>query len=84
MITFKSAILDLQQKLIIKTAENYKQFCSIYMQLSRLQSLETKLLLKPISLNNIYNQPHYELRNGQWITVITWKYYIIVICKYDS
>ncbi len=32
---FKSATLDLQRKIIKKTAESHKQFCSIYVQLSK-------------------------------------------------
>lgn len=34
---FNPSILDLQQKIIKKIAESYKQFCSIYVQLLRLQ-----------------------------------------------
>lgn len=58
--TLTSAILDLRQKMIQRTAKSYKQFCSIYVQLLRLQSLERVSLLKYILLNNINNQPHHE------------------------
>ncbi len=60
--TFKSETLDLQRKTIKKTAKSHKQFCSIYVQLSRVQSLEGVSLLEPISLDDINNQPHHELR----------------------
>ncbi len=60
--TFKSATLDLRCKTIKKTAKSHKRFCSIYVQLSRVQSLEGVSLLKPISLDDINNQPHHELR----------------------
>ena len=59
---FKSVIFNLQQKLIKRTVESHKQFCSIYMQLSRLQSLEEISLLEPISLDNINNLSYHELQ----------------------
>ncbi len=59
--TFKSATLDLRRKTIKKTAESYKRFCFIYVQLSRVQSLKGVLLLEPISLDDINKQPHHEL-----------------------
>ncbi len=60
--TFKSATLDLQRKTIKKTTENHKQFCSIYVQLSKIQSLEEVSLLESISFDDINNQPHHELQ----------------------
>ncbi len=60
--TFKSATLDLQCKTIKKTAECHKRFCSIYVQISRVQSLERVSLLEPISLDDINNQSHYKLQ----------------------
>ncbi len=60
--TFKSATLDLQQNTVKRTIENHKRFCSTYVQLSRLQSLEGVLLLKPISLEDVNNQPHHQLQ----------------------
>ena len=59
---FKSATLDLQQKTIKRIVENYKRFCFIYMQKLRLQSLGKVSLLKPISVDNINNQPHHKLQ----------------------
>ncbi len=66
--TSKSAILDWQRKTIKETAESHKQFCSIYVQLSRVQSLEGVSLLELILLNNINNQPHHELcTDNKWL-----------------
>ncbi len=45
-----------------RTIENHKIFFSIYVQLSKLQSLEKVLLLKLISLEDVNNQPHYQLQ----------------------
>ncbi len=59
---FKSATLDLRRKTIKKTTESHKRFCSIYVQLSRVQSLEGVSLLEPISLDDINDQPHHELQ----------------------
>ncbi len=59
---FKSATLDLRQRTVKRTTENHKQFCSTYVQLSRLQSLEGVSFLEPISLENINNQPHHQLQ----------------------
>ncbi len=60
--TFKSVTLDLRHKTIKKTAKSHKRFCSIYVQRSRVQSLERVSLLEPISLDNINNQPHHKLQ----------------------
>ena len=58
-VMFQSATLDLRQKTIKRTVESYKRFYSIYVLLSRLQSLEGVLFPELISLDNIYNQPHH-------------------------
>lgn len=59
---FKSVTLNLWRKLIKKTIESYKRFCSIYKQLSSLQSLERVSLLEPILLNNMNNPPHHKFQ----------------------
>lgn len=59
---FKFATLNLQCKTIKRIAKSHKQFCSIYMQLSELQSLKGVSFLEPISLDNINNQPHYKFQ----------------------
>lgn len=55
--TFKEAVLDLRRKSVDKTKNSHKTFCSTYVQLSRLQSLEGLHLLEPIELNDINNFP---------------------------
>lgn len=60
--TFKSAVLDLRRRSKKKIGENHKRFCSTYVQLSRLQSLEGISLLQPIELDDINNQPHHGLQ----------------------
>ncbi len=60
--TFRSATLDLRRRTVKRTTENHKRFCSIYVQLSRLPSLEGVSLLEPISLEDVNNQPHHQLQ----------------------
>lgn len=55
--TFKTAILDLQRGQFANNV-SHKSFCSTYVQLSRLQSLEGVQLLQTISLKDINNQPN--------------------------
>ena len=55
--TFKEAVLDLRRKSVDKTRNSHKIFCSTYVQLSRLQSLEGLHLLEPIELNDVNNFP---------------------------
>lgn len=45
-----------------RIAEIHKRFGSIYMQLSKLQSLEDVSFLEPISLDDINNQTHHKLQ----------------------
>lgn len=40
----------------------YKKFCSIYVQLSRLQTLDEVQLLQPITLEDIGNKPNPKLQ----------------------
>ncbi len=55
--TFKTAILDLQRSQFANNV-SHKAFCSTYVQLSCLQSLEGVQLLQTISLKDINNQPN--------------------------
>ncbi len=48
--------------MVKRTVENHMRFCSIYMQLSRLQNLEGVSLLESILLEDINNQPHHQLQ----------------------
>ena len=57
---FKTAILDLQRSQFTNNV-SLKAFCSIYVQLFRLQSLEDVQLLQTISLKDINNQPNSRL-----------------------
>lgn len=59
--TFKSAVLDLRQK-NKRRRKNHKRFCSTYVQLSRLRTLQGVFLLEKIDLDNIDNKSHAELR----------------------
>ena len=59
--TFESAVLDLRQK-NKRRGENHKQFCSTYVQLSRLQTLQGVFSLEKIDLDNINNKPPIEVR----------------------
>ena len=55
--TFIIAILDFQHSQFANNV-SHKAFCSIYVQLSRLQSLKGVQLLQTISLKDINNQPN--------------------------
>ena len=60
--TFKKAVLDLRRPAKHKTQRkedwNHQRFCSVYVQLSRLQTLEGVQLLQPIEFSDINNRPH--------------------------
>lgn len=57
----KSITINLLRKTMKETVERHKQYCSINIQLSRLQSLGGVSLLEPISFDNINNQTHHDL-----------------------
>lgn len=57
-VIFKSTVLDLWRKSKKIVGEYHKYFCLIYIQLSRLQSLERLSILEPIRLDDINNQPY--------------------------
>lgn len=59
--TFKEAILDLRRGRSSEV-KSHRRFCSTYVQLSRLQSLDGVRLLERIKLNDIDNKPHSELQ----------------------
>lgn len=50
------------KKIVKKIAETHKQFWFTNMQLLRFQSPEKILILELILLDNVNNQPHYELQ----------------------
>ncbi len=58
--TLKTTILDLQRG-NSTTGGSHRVFCSTYVQLSRLQSLDGVQLLQTISLKDIDNKPNLRL-----------------------
>ena len=56
--TFESAVLDLRRKSKKKGKESHKRFCSTYVQLSRLRTLQGVFLLEKINLDDIDNKPY--------------------------
>ena len=60
--TFKKAVLDLQRPLGTQRQKkedwNHRRFCSVYVQLSRLQTFDGVQLLQPIEYADINNHPH--------------------------
>ena len=59
--TFRSAVLDLRKGNKTVKCGVHKRFCSTYVQLSRLQTLEGVQLLEQIELEDINNEPHPKL-----------------------
>lgn len=59
--TFRSTVLDLRRESKLDGQNSYKRFCSNYIQLSRLQSLDGIHLLEGIELEDINNKPHPKL-----------------------
>lgn len=55
---FWTAILDLQKGSKSDSIVLHKQFCFIYIQLSRLQSLQAVHLLEEIGIEDINNKLH--------------------------
>ncbi len=56
--TFRTAVLDLHKNTKSGDKGLHKRFCSIYVQLSRLQTLDGVQLLQPITLDDIGSKPH--------------------------
>ena len=59
--TLTTAILDLKRSTTIKRQDNHQNFCSIYVQLSRLRSLDGLYLLQKIEMQDIHFRPHQQL-----------------------
>ena len=62
--TFKTAVLDLRRGQKVRK-ESHKRFCSTYVQLSRLQSLDGVQLLERIELSFINQKPHINLQQAR-------------------
>lgn len=56
--TLKLAILDLKDNPSAKGQSHHKRFCSLYVQLSRLQSLNGLYLLQAIDMKDLSFRPH--------------------------
>lgn len=61
--TFKNAVLDLKRSCgensrPRKAEGQHKRFCSVYVQLSRVKTLDGVQLLEPIEFADINNKPH--------------------------
>lgn len=57
--TFQNAVLDLHRKNeAIGRFEKHRRFCSMYVQLSRLQTLDGVQLLEPVDFVDISYKPH--------------------------
>jgi hypothetical protein len=62
--TYRIAMLDLcQQSTACKNESTHKKYCSVYVQLTRLQSREGVRLLQPITLRDLNNKMNPELHN---------------------
>ncbi len=61
--TFRTAVLDLHRHSKSRDKGSHKRFCSTYVQLSRLQTLDGVGLLQPITLDDIGSKPHPKLQD---------------------
>ena len=59
--TLSIAILDLKQNTLGRRQDNHKNYCSTYVQLSRLQSLDGLYLLQKIDMEDLRFRPHHQL-----------------------
>jgi len=59
--TFNEAILDLRNDPTIRGRDSHRKFCSLYVQLSRLTSLNGLHLLQRVEMSDISHGPHERL-----------------------
>jgi hypothetical protein len=59
--TLSSAILDLKTRSNVRGQDHHKRFCSLYVQLSRLQSLDGLYLLQRIEMTDLRYAPDPQL-----------------------
>lgn len=59
--TLKTAVLDLKDDSTVKGQTGHKKFCSMYVQLSRTQSLDGLHLLQKIDMKDLRFHPHESL-----------------------
>ena len=61
---YRNAVLDLSRQSKARTVDaSHKRNCSVNVQLSRLESFGGVHLLEPVTLDDLDNQPHPELRD---------------------
>ena len=62
--TYQNVVLDLYRSSKVRRQDaSHKRYCSVYVQLTHLRSLEGLHLLQPLSLDDLNNQPHPKLRD---------------------
>jgi hypothetical protein len=78
--TLSNAVLDLKQNSALRGQNSHRRFCSLYVQISRLQSFNGLHILQKIQRSDIECWPHENLRtemqrleNLQRQTIIDWK-----------
>jgi len=57
-LTLMTAVLDLKDNPKVRGQDEHKKFCSMYIQLSRLRSLNGLHLLQKIDMNDLRFHPH--------------------------
>ena len=77
--TLKTAVLDLKNDPTAKGQDGHKKFCSLYVQLSQLRSLNGLHLLQEIDMNDLRYHPHdsliaemERLRQLEQATIASW------------
>jgi hypothetical protein len=78
-LTLTTAVLHLKNDPTAKGQDEHKKFCSLYVQLSRLRSLNGLHLLQEIDMNDLRFRPHdglvaemERLRQLQQATIASW------------
>jgi hypothetical protein len=59
--TLPSTILDLKDNHKNRTGDSHRKYCSIYVQLSQLQSLEGLHILQPLKMTDLQHRPDPQL-----------------------
>jgi hypothetical protein len=57
-LTLTTAVLDLKDNSTVRGQNKHKKYCSIYVQLSRLRSLDDLYLLREINMSDLRFRPH--------------------------
>ena len=59
--TLAEAVFDLKNDNTIRGRDTHRKFCSFYVQLSRIQSLDRLHLFQPIQMSDLNFLPHEEM-----------------------